>query len=480
MPKKPIYITTTLPYVNAKPHIGFALEIVQADIFARVKRMSGNEVFFNFGVDEHGLKIYRKAEESNVDPQTYVDEYAAKFNSLKRALNLSYDNFIRTTDEKHKKATQEFWLKCLEAGDIYKDLYSVKYCVGCELEKTESELVDGKCPIHPSGEIETIEEENFFFKWSKYQKPLLDLYKNNKEFVIPEFRLTEIEKFVEGGLKDFSISRLKNKMPWGVSVPNEPNHVMYVWFDALVNYISAVGWPTDSDKFQKWWIESGGVIQFAGKDNLRQQSAMWQAMLMSAGIPTSKTVFVHGFINSGGQKMSKSLGNVIDPIAVIEEFGTDALRYFLVRHIHPFEDSDFTNERMLELYNAHLANGLGNLFSRIMKMVVDNVDFKIDFSVYDSSLFDKVEGYIDRFEFNLAMDLIWQEISKLDLYIQETEPFKKVKTDKEGAVRDMISLAQKLYVVATSLIPFMPETADVIIKTLEKQEMPAPLFLRKK
>ena len=276
---KKFYITTTLPYVNSDPHIGFALEIIQADVIARYYRMQKYEVFFNTGVDEHGLKIFRKAKENNLDPQAYCDIYAKKFGDLKIALNLSYNNFIRTTDPHHIKAAQEFWLLCDKNGDIYKKNYKIKYCVGCELEKTESELENGKCPIHQNQEIEIIEEENYFFRYSKYQKKLLDFYKKNPNFVIPKSRFNEIREFTKRGLEDFSISRLKEKMPWGVPVPNDDKHIMFVWFDALVSYISALGWPDSFDKFNNFWP----VFQVAGKDNPRQQSSKWQAMLMSAG-----------------------------------------------------------------------------------------------------------------------------------------------------------------------------------------------------
>jgi len=331
--KRGVYITTTLPYVNSDPHIGFALEIVHADIFARYNRLIGNEVFFNTGTDEHGQKVYNKAIEEGKDPQKYVDEYATKFGNLKKALNLSYNSFIRTTDKSHTKAAQEFWSRCKKNGDIYKKLYKVKYCVGCELEKTDSELKNGKCLLHPNIELEIREEENYFFKFSNYQDKLLKLYGDNPEFVIPSFRFNEIKAFVERGLKDFSISRLKNKMPWGIPVPGDDKHVMYVWFDALVNYISAIGWP--DKKYKKWWP----VIQFAGKDNLRQQSAMWQAMLMSAGEKPSKQIIIHGFITSDGKKMSKSIGNVVNPFKLVDEYkefgeyGTDAVRYYLARHV---------------------------------------------------------------------------------------------------------------------------------------------------
>ncbi|MDP3733319.1 MAG: methionine--tRNA ligase, partial [Candidatus Daviesbacteria bacterium] len=317
---KKFYITTTLPYVNAEPHLGFAMEIVQADIIARYHRLLGEAVVFNTGTDEHGIKIYRAALEQKKDPQAYVDEYAAKFDALKQSLNLSYTNFLRTSSPNHKKAAQEFWKLCLANEDIYKKDYKIKYCVGCELEKTDSELEDAKCPIHPNLQIEIIEEENYFFRWSKYQKPLLELYEKNPRFVLPDFRLKEIKEFVSKGLQDFSISRLKDKLPWGVPIFNDPDHVSYVWFDALVCYISTLGWPEDQKKFNEFWPG----VQVAGKDNLRQQSAMWQAMLLSAGLPNSKQIIIHGFITNAGQKMSKSLGNVIDPFELVKKYGTDA------------------------------------------------------------------------------------------------------------------------------------------------------------
>jgi len=287
MQKEKVYITTTLPYVNAKPHIGFATEIIRADVFARYQKILGKDVFFNTGTDEHGQKIYDKAIEAEKTPQEYVDGYSAEFKKLIPALGISPDiHFIRTTDEHHKKAAQEMWRRCVANGDIYKAQHAVKYCKGCELEKTESELEGGKCPLHQNYDIEVREEENYFFRFSKYQEILLELYRTNPRFVIPDFRLKEIVTFVEGGLQDFSVSRLKSKMSWGIPVPEDEEHVMYVWFDALTNYISTLGWPEKED-FDGWWPG----IQFAGKDNLRQQSAIWQAMLLSAKLPTSKQIY---------------------------------------------------------------------------------------------------------------------------------------------------------------------------------------------
>ncbi len=468
------YITTTLPYINAEPHIGFALEIVQADAIARHKRAVGKDVFFNTGTDEHGLKIYRAAEEKGKSIGEYCGERAAKFAELKGLLNLSYDNFIRTTDEHHVKAAREFWRRCFSAGDIYKAEYEVKYCVGCELEKSDSELENGKCPLHPSLDIEHIKEENYFFRFSKYQSRLLEFYENNRNFVIPEKRFNEIKKFVAAGLKDFSVSRLKSKLPWGVPVPDDPDHVMYVWFDALVNYVSAVGWPEDADKFNYWWPGT----QIAGKDNLRQQSAMWQAMLMSAGLPNSSRILIHGFITSGGRKMSKTLGNAANPFDVVSRYGTDALRYYLLREIHPFEDGDFTEEKFKEAYNANLANGLGNLVSRIMKMS-ENYLAGESFPDACSGVVDGgLNKFMEGFELNKAMDKIWEMISELDARVQEEQPFKLIKEDEEkakGVVRELVS---GLGAVAEALEPFLPETAEKIKAAIGENKMPEPLFLR--
>jgi methionyl-tRNA synthetase len=473
--QKPFYITTTIPYVNADPHIGFALEIVQADIIARYKKLAGFDVFFSTGSDEHGIKIYRNALDQKMDPQAYVDLYAEKFKNLRVPLGLSSDiHFIRTTDPRHVSAVQEFWRRCHAAGDIYKKNYQVKYCVGCELEKTDSELVDGKCPIHPNLTIEIIDEENYFFKFSKYQKSLLDLYARRPDFVIPGFRFNEIKAFVERGLEDFSISRLKSKMPWGVDVPDDPAHVMYVWFDAFVNYISTIGWPMDMKTFDRYWP----VLQFAGKDQIRQQAAMWQAMLISAGInEPSRGIVIHGFITSNGQKMSKSLGNVVDPLAVVAEYGTDALRYYLARHIHPFEDSDFTMEKFKEVYNANLANGLGNLVSRVIKMAETN---KVTLSKLPKNDMALLQGvFYDSFELNKVCDEIWKKIAAADKYIQENEPFKKVKSDPAAGKADIGYLLGEVAGIGSLLIPIMPDTSEKIAAALRDNTIAVPLFMRK-
>ncbi|MCK9351456.1 MAG: methionine--tRNA ligase [Candidatus Pacebacteria bacterium] len=481
------YITTTLPYVNADPHIGFALEIVHADAIARYRAKCGDEVFFNTGTDEHGVKIYRKAEEENMEVQAYVDEYAARFDRLKTALNLSYNNFIRTTDAHHVAAAQEFWRRCLAADDIYKKNYQVKYCIGCELEKTDSELVDGKCPIHPTRDIEVINEENYFFRFSKYQEKLLSLYKECPDFVLPASRLKEIRTFVEGGLEDFSISRLKEKMPWGIAVPDDPAHVMYVWFDALVNYISAIGWPEDEQKFNTWWPGT----QVAGKDNLRQQSAMWQAMLLSAGLPASKQILIHGFINSGGRKMSKSTGNVVDPFSLAEKYGTDALRFYLISQISFFEDSDFTEEKFLEGYNSHLANSLGNLISRVLKMANQyfegkisekngvEVPFKDGMSVkkyLEEEILPTYDRHMEQYELGKAAETVWVLLKRLDGYITDYEPYKLVKTDKERTEAVLANLLFGINAAADMLSPFMPETSEKIHELLGSPKIDTTSF----
>jgi methionyl-tRNA synthetase len=478
---KTFYITTTLPYVNAELHIGHALEFIRADVIARAKKIEGYEVFFNTGSDEHGAKVYKNAQVVGSDTQKYVDELSQKFRDLLPLLGMSPDiHFIRTTDPGHKLAAQAFWKLCDKNGFIYKKNYKIKYCVGCELEKTDSELVDGKCSIHPLMTIEEIEEENYFFKFSQFQKPLLDLYKKNPGLVVPDFRYNEIKAFVERGLQDFSISRLKSKMPWGVEVPHDDTQVMYVWFDALVSYISTFGWPDNENNFKKWWVESDNVVQYCGKDNLRQQSAMWQAMLIAAGLPNSRQIVIDGFLTGeGGIKMSKSLGNVVSPLDIIKEYGTDALRYFLLREVSPFEDSPFTVERFKESYNAHLANGLGNLFSRVMKMAESNnvvldekaapaIDSKAHTELYNS------------FEINKVCDDIWNHINEVDKFIQEYQPFKTIKTDEVKGKQQIAFCLASIWHIATALEPILPETSKIIQDGVKSGKMPEkPLFVRK-
>ena len=470
------YITTTLPYVNASPHIGFALEIIQADVLARRQKSAGKEVFFNTGTDEHGTKIYQKAMEAGKTPQEYCDEAVKPFMALKGKLNLSFNSFIRTTEARHIAAAKEFWKRCNDNGDIYKKNYKAKYCVGCEMEKTDSELKDGRCPIHPNQNIELIDEENYFFRFSKYQRPLLDLYAANPDFVIPEVRFHEIRNFVAGGLQDFSVSRVKEKMPWGIPVPDDEDQVMYVWFDALVNYISCLDWSSFAkasegkpSKFEEFWgtKEDRNAIQVAGKDNLRQQSAMWQAMLMSAGLPNSKQVFIHGFITADGQKMSKSLGNVVDPVALVDKYGTDPVRYFLLREVPPFEDGDFSYEKFEDRYNADLAKGLGNLVSRVTT-VAKKIGVKAENnSCTDSEMEHEIDNAknastktLSEYKFNESLASIWKLVNFCDRYIEKTQPWK---TNDKEAVGNLLYALSK---ISEMIEPFIPETAGKIKRLL--------------
>lgn len=478
---KSFYITTTLPYVNSKPHVGFAMEIVRADTVARYKRAEGFDVFFNTGTDEHGLKIFQKARELGKDVQQFVDENAQNFRDLMRRLNISADRFIRTSDKNHKAAAQKFWQICDRAGYIYKKNYKGLYCVGCEMFVTEKDLVNGCCPHHLNQKPQEIEEENYFFKYGEFAQQLLDLYKDKNDFVYPASRLNEVRKFVEAGLEDFSISRVREKMPHGVAVPGDDTQVMYVWFDALVNYISTLGWPDDVENFEKFWRD-GTPVQYCGKDNLHQQAARWQAMLFAAGLPPSRHIVIDGFITSGGQKMSKSLGNVVDPFEYIEEFGADALRYYLLREIHPFEDSDFTHERFVEAYNANLANGIGNLTNRVMKMSQDNLPEGQNVADLEKEVFidDSYRECFETFDLKKAADLIWKKIQEVDQQIQTDRPFEVTKTDPARAAEMISSYVTSLWAISVMLAPLLPDTSEKIQQAIRANKKPEdPLFGRK-
>jgi methionyl-tRNA synthetase len=477
-PRGAFYITTTLPYVNSKPHIGFALEVIRADAIARYKRLMGYDVFFNTGTDEHGTKIHQTAQEKGIDTQEFVDQNAEAFKVLKEKLNLSYDKFIRTTDKEHKEAAVEFWEKCKEAGFIYKKNYTGLYCIGCEMFVTEKELVNDECPHHPGKKPDNLSEENYFFKFSEFTDDLKKYYKDNPEFVIPNSRFNEMKALVDGGLEDFSISRIKEKMPWGVSVPGDDEQVMYVWFDALVNYISTLGWPNEEGDFKKFWLD-GETVQICGKDNTQHQSARWQAMLKSIGLPYTNTVLVNGFVTSNGQKMSKSVGNVIDPNEIVDEYGADALRYFVLRELHPTEDSDFTDEKFKEAYNANLANGVGNLTNRILKLAEDHLDSPVDVSSR-LRFFDPFMEAFDKYDYASAIDMLWKGVGILDEQIQKEEPFKVVKVDLEKGKKLIEELVLGLADVAYHLQPFLPETADKMFEAIKENKKPeTPLFERK-
>jgi methionyl-tRNA synthetase len=477
---KTFYLTTTLPYVNAPLHMGHALEFVRADTIARYKKLVGFDVYFNTGTDEHGKKNYEKALEKGLDPKEFTDQGFETFKEQLKMFGVSDDvHFIRTTDKHHEMAAQEFWNKVNKNGYIYKKTYEAKYCVGCESEKTDSELNDtGECLLHPGRILELIDEENYFFKFSEFGDKLLEFYNEHPNFVVPDFRLNEMKNFIKNGLQDFSISRLKEKMSWGIEVPDDKDHVMYVWFDALTNYISTLGWPDNLENFEKYWI-NGTPTQYCGKDNTRFQAATWQAMLMAAGLPNSHQIVVNGFITAeGGVRMSKSLGNGVDPRDIVNEYGTDALRYFLLREVGSFEDSPFTLERFKDSYNSGLANGLGNLASRILTLSEKYLDKCPEIS--ENEDFTEYFKNYEEFDLKKATEFVWEKIGELDKIIQETEPFKVIKVDEVKGKEMIKELVLKLYTITRMLNPLMPETNAKLKKLIKENKKPeTPLFLRK-
>ena len=373
------------------------------------------------------------------------------------------------------------WRRCEGAGDIYKKTYTGLYCTGCEAFKTEKEVVKGHCELHPTLELQEIAEENYFFRFSKYQDKLL-AYLENKESIVPDWRRKEAVKFVKAGLEDFSISREAARLSWGIPVPGDDAQVMYVWFDALTNYVSTLGWPADEKGlFKKFW-EEGHVLQMAGKDQVRFQSLMWQAMLISAGVKNTDQVFYHGFITSGGQKMSKSIGNVINPFDIIGRYGVDTLRYILLRHMSPAEDGDLTEETIREHYTAHLVNGLGNLVARVMKLAEDNLPHPVELTEEDTKVEQAFIDLAENFKFNEAMDLVFEHITKADRYMTRKKPYTLIKSgdtvEREEARADIETLVRHLAKVAAHLAPAMPRTAAAIAAAVRTNKKPDNLFPR--
>jgi methionyl-tRNA synthetase len=459
---KKVFIATSIPYVNAAPHLGHALEFVEADVLARHHRALGDDVFFLSGSDENSLKNVRSAEKLGVSVKELVDDNFKKFFELKELLNISFDDFIRTTEERHFKGAQKLWTSC--AKDIYKKKYSGLYCVGCEEFYKEDELVDGFCPEHKT-KPELIEEENYFFKLTQYQEKIKELIETDKVKIIPESRKNEVLSFINSGLQDFCISRTSERAKgWGIDVPDDPTQKMWVWFDALSNYIDALGYGNnDQSKFNEFWQNNEFKTHVIGKGIIRFHAVYWLAMLLSAGISLPKTIFVHGYLTVDGQKMSKSIGNVVDPKELIKKYGSEGVRYFLLREIPATGDGDFTYDKFEKRYNSDLASGLGNLFSRTLAMVIKaGLDKEFEIKPDDSFIeINKEVGkkVIENFiQFNETLADIWSLVSFCDKYIEEEKPWDITDIEKQKVV--FSNLIYSLNNISKMIEPFLPLTSQ--------------------
>ena len=477
---KKVYISTSIPYVNARPHIGHALEFVQTDAYARFERLMGNEVFFNTGTDDNALKNVLKAEEEGEDVASYVSRHAGFFKDTCDSLDISYDYFIETAkDKRHAPGAKKLWEAAEKNGDIYQKEYEGLYCVGCEEFKTEKDVNEkGECPEHPNKKLESIQEKNYFFKLSNYEDKLLELIETDELRIVPVSRKNEIVSFIKGGLEDFSISRSQERAHgWGVTVPGDDTQVMYVWYDALANYITALGYAEDDENYTKYWTDADKRTHFIGKGINRFHTIYWPAMLLSAGEPLPNTVFVHGYFTIDGQKMSKSIGNVIDPVDLVEKYGTDAVRYYFLRHQHPVEDGDFTIEKFEEAYTANLVNGLGNLVARVMKLAETHLDVPVKRPETSSFTKEYIEA-LESYDFMKATDYIWKRIGEADQRMTDEAPFKLIKTDAEAAKKIIAELTLELYHIGRMLQLVMPSTSDVIKEAVLANKKPENLFAR--
>lgn len=472
--KQKYYLTTAIPYANADPHIGFALELLYTDIMARYQRLLGKDVYFLTGTDEHGQKMFRTAATAGVKVEDFAAEKSARYLKLADEWNITNNDFIRTTEKRHEQSVQKFWNASLKSGDIYKKSYTGLYCTGCESFKTEKDLVGGICSDH-NKEPEELSEENYFFRLSKYQEPLKFLFEEqNPDFVFPLSRGKEMYNILKNGLDDISVSRVKEKLPWGIPVPDDDTQVMYVWFDALTNYITALGWGSADDSlFKKYWPVDAHII---GKEINRFHSLLWPAMLMSAGVELPKLIAVHGWMTVDGQKMSKTIGNVIDPLKLTEQYPLEAVRYFLAREIPFNNDGDFSDTKFRDRYAGDLANGLGNFTSRVLSMIekysesvvpkVESVDNDL-IKYLNDDIWPAYTEAMDTWDFVSALTTVNKFITHCDQMISDKQPWAMAKAGKMTEVNDLLHhLAEALRHIAILIWPVMPETSEKIITQL--------------
>jgi methionyl-tRNA synthetase len=476
----PWFVTTAIPYVNARPHLGFALEIVLTDALARAHRLIGEDVRFLTGTDENSLKNVQAAEREGVPTSELVERNAASYQALRGPLNLSFDDFIRTSsDPRHTPGAQKLWEACAARGDIYKRTYRGLYCVGCEQFYTEDELVGGLCPEHLT-RPDVVEEENYFFRLSRYADQLRELIESDTLRILPQTRKNETLSLIRQGLTDFSISRSRARAhDWGIPVPGDPEQVMYVWYDALSNYITALDYANEGPLYQHYWLHNPSRVHVIGKGILRFHTVYWPAILLSAGVPLPTSVFVHGYVTLEGNKISKTLGNVVDPVVLVERYGTDALRYYLLREIPAADDGDYTQERFLRTYNGDLADQLGNLLNRVLNMVnryyagavpasgaLDEIDRQLIGQA--EGLRARVEAALEQFAPDAALAAIWELVGAANKYAQDTQPWalaKQRKTSAEAEARlatSLYTLVEALRLIAWYCQPFLPATAEAI------------------